>query len=152
MKQGCILSPLLFNLYSETIFREALQGVQRGIKINGVIVNNLRYADDCVVLADNLADLQDLMNRIVSHSERHGLFTNASKTKLLVFSKTNIVANLSINNIQIEQVNSFRYLGTIINNQCDPKIEIKARIEQARKTFIDMKQFFTISELSLECA
>lgn len=59
VRQGCILSPLLFNLYSETIFREALQGVQRGIKINGVIVNNLRYADDCVVLADNLADLQD---------------------------------------------------------------------------------------------
>lgn len=102
------------------------------------------------MLADNLADLQDLMNRIVRHSEGHGLLMNVSKTKLLVFSKTNIIANLSINDILVEQVNSFRYLGTIINNQCDPKIKIKARIEQARKTFINMKHFFTRRELSLE--
>lgn len=85
------------------------------------------------MLADNLADLQDLMNRIVRHSEGHGLLMNVSKTKLLVFSKTNIIANLSINDILVEQVNSFRYLGTIINNQCDPKIEIKHELSRPEK-------------------
>lgn len=41
VRQGCILSPLLFNLYSESVFKEALHEVQKGIKINGIVVNNL---------------------------------------------------------------------------------------------------------------
>lgn len=48
VRQGYVLSSLLFNIYSENIFREASEGVERGIKVNGVWINNIRYADDAV--------------------------------------------------------------------------------------------------------
>ena len=57
VRQECVLSPLLFNLYSECIMAEALEDLGAGVRINGVIINNIRYADDTVLLADNLEDL-----------------------------------------------------------------------------------------------
>ncbi|KAF6217287.1 hypothetical protein GE061_001641 [Apolygus lucorum] len=97
VRHGCILSRLLFNLYSEAVFKEALQEVsQRGVRVNGVVLNNFRYADDTVVFAGTLSDLQALMEAIVQHSEASGLSQNISKTKVLVFSKRRIDVDLRI--------------------------------------------------------
>ena len=57
VRQGCVLSPTLFNIYSEKIFQEALEGSPEGIKITGETINNIRYADDTVILASSLEDL-----------------------------------------------------------------------------------------------
>ena len=64
VRQGCVLSPILFNIYSEKIFQEALEGFPKGIKINGETINNIRYADDTVILASSLEDLQTLLEKI----------------------------------------------------------------------------------------
>jgi hypothetical protein len=150
VRQGCVLSPLLFNLYSESIFREALDEVQGGIKINGISIDNIRYADDTVLIASNAQELQNIINAVVHHSEMFGLHLNVSKTKTLVFSKTPINVQVYAKGQIIEQVNSIKYLGTNINSQCNPKKEILSRIEQARKTFMSIKTFFTRSDLSLQ--
>ena len=150
VRQGCILSPLLFNLYSENIFAEALQNTSAGIKINGKTINNLRYADDTVVIASSLSELQHLMDAIVGHRERYGLYINISKTKLMVFSKVQIPAVLRIHNNIVEQVSCFRYLGALVSSSCDSTKEILSRIEQARKTFITMKNFFIRRDLDLK--
>jgi hypothetical protein len=57
VRQGCILLPLIFNLYSEKIFNEALDGIEESIQLNGTIINNIRYADDTIILIDNSAGL-----------------------------------------------------------------------------------------------
>ena len=150
VRRGCLLSPLLFNIYSEAIFREALEGIEYGIKINGKIINNIRYADDTVVLAESAQDLQGLMNQIVRHSENSGLLINTTKTKVMAFTKTHMRVHLVIDDAVVEQVSSYKYLGSIMNDQCDPKKEVRSRIEQARKTFISMRRFFVRSDLSLE--
>ena len=58
VRQGCVLSPNLFNLYTEKIFREVED--MKGVNIGGVNINNLKYADDTVLLAGSPVDLQAL--------------------------------------------------------------------------------------------
>jgi len=87
VRRGCILSPILFSLYSEYIVREALNEVEQGISINGTRLNDLRYADDAVVFADAVEDLQILMDKITESSSRYGLDINTSKTKFTIISK-----------------------------------------------------------------
>jgi len=63
--QGCILSPCLFNLYEEYIIRNAgLDEAQAGIKIAGRNINNLRYADDTILMAESKEELQSLLMKV----------------------------------------------------------------------------------------
>jgi hypothetical protein len=57
VRQGCIFSPLIFNLYSEEIMSKALEEAEEGIVINGKIINNLRYAHDTLLIASNIENL-----------------------------------------------------------------------------------------------
>jgi len=84
VRQGCVLSPLLFNIYLEFIFREALEGIEDGIKVNGECLNNIRYADDTVIFINDIVGLQYLMDRVVEVSERYGLILNIKKTKFMI--------------------------------------------------------------------
>lgn len=151
VRQGCILSPLIFNMYSERIFDEALDEVEEGILLNGVRLNNIRYADDTMVMADSLEGLQRLMNRITQYSQQYGLNINVQKTKLMIISKKSIKgAHLYINNNRIERVKQYSYLGTIINEQWNNVQEIKCRIGKAKTTFNKMSAIFKSHNLSLE--
>ena len=85
LRQGCVLSPTLFNIYSEKIFEEALESSPKGIKINGETINNIRYADD--ILASSLEDLQTLLEKINATSVKYGLNLNTSNTKYMTTSK-----------------------------------------------------------------
>ncbi|KAL1447433.1 hypothetical protein WDU94_013960 [Cyamophila willieti] len=149
VRQGCVLSPLLFNVYSETIFKETIAEINKGIKINNRMVNNLRYADDTVIMASNVEDLQQMLNLLVTSSEQQGLYINTSKTKAMTFSKKFKITNITINNLAIEQVHNFKYLGTNITENTSSETEIKSRIEQARRAFTNMKNFFVRNDLSL---
>ena len=69
--QGCILSPCLFNLYTEYITRNTgLDEAQAGIKIAGRNINNLRYADDTTLMAESEEELKSLLMKVKEESER----------------------------------------------------------------------------------
>ena len=84
VRQGCILSPCLFNLYAEYIMRNAgLEEAQVGIKIAGRNINNLRYADDTTLMAEGEEELKSLLMKVKEESEKVGLKLNIQKTKIM---------------------------------------------------------------------
>ena len=71
VRQGCILSPCLFNLFSEYIIRNArLDDAQAGIMIPGRNINNLRYADNSTLLAESKEELKSLLMKVKEESEK----------------------------------------------------------------------------------
>ena len=71
LRQGCVMSPDLFNLYSKFILRE-FEEIEEGIQINGQRINNIRYADDTVLIASTEAGLQLLLNKVLTSSKKLG--------------------------------------------------------------------------------
>ena len=85
VRQGCILSPCLFNFYAEYIMRNTgLEEAQAGIKIAGRNINNLRYADDTTLMAESKEELKSLLMKVKEESEKAGLKLNIQKTKIMV--------------------------------------------------------------------
>ena len=153
IRQGCVLSPLLFNIYSEAIFRESLEDAEMGIKVNGVLINNIRYADDGVLVCDNIVDLQQLVTIIGEYSKRIGLEINTKKTKFMIISR-NLDAlensTITLNTKSIERVSKFKYLGTSLFEDWASGREIKCRIEQARQAFLKFRKVLSCSEFDLQ--
>ena len=82
VRQGCILSPYLFNLYAEYIMRSAgLEEAQAGIKIPGRNINNLRYADDTTLMAESEEELKSLLMKVKVESEKVGLSSTFRKRR-----------------------------------------------------------------------
>ena len=83
VRQGCILSPCLFNLYAEYIMRNTgLEETQDGIKIVGRTINNFRYVDDTSLTAES-EELKSLLMKVKVESEKVGLKLNIQKTKIM---------------------------------------------------------------------
>lgn len=85
--KGAFYLPMLFNMCSENIFREALEDEPTGIVINGKNIYNIRYADDTVLIASSLEDVQRLVNKVAKASKEYGLHININKTKWMLVTK-----------------------------------------------------------------
>ena len=84
VRQGCILSPRLFNLYAEYIMRNAgLEEAQAGTKIAGRNINHLRYADDTTLMAESEQELKSLLMKVKEESEKVGLKLNIQRIKVM---------------------------------------------------------------------
>ena len=81
------MSPCLFNFYAEHITRNpGLEETQAGIKIARKNINNLRYADDTTLMAENEEELKSLLMKVKEESEKVGLKLNIQKTKIMASS------------------------------------------------------------------
>ena len=93
VRQGCILSPCLFNLYAEYIMRNAgLDEAESGIKISRRKINNLRYADDNSLMAES-KELKGLLMKVKEKSRKVGLKLNIQKTKIMASGSHHFMAN-----------------------------------------------------------
>ena len=120
-----------------------------GINIGGRNINNLRYADDTVLLTNNENDLQSLVNTVKNNSETNGLDMNVKKTKVMLISKQKGgKTTIETDDYVLEQVETFKYLGQQTTQDGKSDEEVKIRIGMAKSRFISMSETLTSRNIS----
>ena len=114
VRQGCVLSTCLFNLYAEYIIRNTgLDEAQAGIKIVGRNINNLRYADDTTLMTESEEELKSLLMKVKEESDKVALKLNIQKTKIMASSP---ITSWEIDGEIVETVSDFVLGG--LQNHC----------------------------------
>ena len=156
VKQGCVLAPVLFNIYIQVVTRllQAQLGMDFGININYRMDRNLfdlkklkartkisrtgflelQYADDCALVTHSAEDLQSALSRISLLYAQLGLCINVQKTEVMHFVEGE-APPINIEGIVLKEVSSFKYLGSFISNNCKTDDEIHSRVSKASSAF-----------------
>uniref|UniRef100_A0A4W2II13 RNA-directed DNA polymerase n=1 Tax=Bos indicus x Bos taurus TaxID=30522 RepID=A0A4W2II13_BOBOX len=142
VRQGCILSPCLFNLYAEYIMRNAgLEETQAGIKIAGRNINNLRYADDTTLMAKSEEELKTLLMKVKEESEEVGL-----KKKIMASGP---IISWQIDEETVETVSDFIFLGSKITADGDCSHQIKRCLLLGRKVMMNLDSILKSRDITL---
>ena len=147
VRQGCILSPYLFNLYTETIMRRAeMDSDNEGVRVGGRCINNLRYADDTTLIAESLNGLKNLISTIKAKSAEFGLFLNIKKTKIMT---TDAVTDFEVEWDRLEVVKDFVLLGSQVNEDARSRPEIWRRIALGRAAMGNLRHIMLDKTLAI---
>ena len=146
VRQGCILSPCLFNLYAEYIKRNTgLEEAQTGIKIARRNINNLRYADDTTLMAQSEEELKSLSMK-VKESEKVGLKLSIQKTKIMASGP---ITSWEIDGDTVETVSDFILRGSKITADGDCSHEIKRRLLLGRNVMTNQDSILKNRDITL---
>jgi len=147
VRQGCILSSCLFNLYAEYIMRNGgLEEEQVGIKIAWRNINSFRYAVDTTLMAESEEELNSLLMKVKEESEKVGLKLNIQKTKIMASSP---ITSWEIYGETVETVSDFIFLGSKITADGDCSHEIKRRLLLGRKVMTNLDSILKSRDITL---
>jgi hypothetical protein len=131
VRQGCLLSPVLFNVYLERIMQKTLHEHNTTVSIGGRPICNLRFADDIDLMGGSNFELQELTDRLVESASAYGMEVSMEKSKVMVNSRNDIGTNITINGEVLEEVSAFKYLGATLSKGGTCTAEIRIRIATA---------------------
>ena len=147
VRQGCILSPCLYNLYAEYVMRNAgLEEAQAGIKIAGRNINNLRYADDTTLMAESEEELKSLLMKVKEESEKVGLKLNIQKTKILASGP---ITSWEIDGEPVETMADFIFWGSKTTADGNCSHEIKTCLLLGRKVMANLGSILKSRDITL---
>ena len=157
VRQGCILSPLLFNLYVNDLpfsFENTLS--DPFVLPNGAKLNSLLYADDLIILSRSKTGLQNCLNKLSSYCNSWMLNINPKKTKIMIFQKRAKKCdqyNFHINDQIIDVVQEYTYLGTRISSSGNFTLALDQLKEKAQNSLFSLRRHTDFSKLksSLAC-
>ena len=149
VRQGCVISPMLFNLLLELVMLYATHDVDIGATIQGHLITNLRFADDIVLLADDPTSLQALVNKVFQSSSDLGLKINILKTEVQTISRNEIQLDININGQQLKHVTKFVYLGGTIESKGTCQADVKQRIGKALGAIQRLQPIWTAKDITL---
>ena len=140
-------SPCLFNFYAEYIMRKAgLEETQAGINIARRNINNLRYADDTILMEESEEELKSLWVKVKEESEKTGLKLNIQKTKIMASGP---ITSWQIDSETMETVRDFIWGGSKITADGDCSHEIKRRLLLGRKVMINLDSTLLCQQRSI---
>ena len=146
VRQGCILSLCLFNLYAEYIMRNAgLDEAQAGIKIAGRNINSLRYADDTTLMAES-EELKSLLMKFKEESQKVGLKLDIQKTKIMASGP---ITSWLIDRETVKTEAEFIFLGSKITADGDCSHEIKRYLLLERKVMTNLDSILKSRDITL---
>ena len=148
VRQGCLLSPTLFNIFLERIMTGVLENHQGTVSIGGRTITNLRFADEIDNLAGKEEELASLVDRLDTTSATFGMEISAEKTKLMTNNANGISIDIRINGEKLDEVDSFKYLGAVITDQ-GSKPEVLSRIAQTTAALTRLKTIWSDKHISL---
>ena len=150
---GCILSSCLFNLHAEYIMRNAgLDEAQTGTNIDRRNINNLSYADDTTLKAEN-EEIKSLLMKVKEESEKVGLKIDIQKTKIMASGP---ITSRQVDGETMERVADFIFGGSKINEDGDCSHEIKTftpwkeSYDQPRQHIKKQRHYFATKGLSCQ--
>ena len=130
IRQGCLLSPTLFNIFLERIMSDALEEHDGKVSIGGRNITNLRFADDVDALAEEEQELEALVESLDKTCTRYKMEISAEKTKLMTNSANGIRREIKVKGQKLGTVTNFKYLGAVVSDD-GSKQEVLSRIAQA---------------------
>ena len=144
VRQGCIVSPCLFNIYAEYSMRNTgLDEVQAGIKMAERNIHNLRHANDTTLMAESEEELKSLLMNVKVESEKVGLKLNIQKTKII---ESGPITPCEIDG---ETVEDFILGGSKITADGDCSHEIKRRLLLGRKVMTNLDSILKRRDITL---
>ena len=155
VRQGCPLSPDLFNMYVNDIFDLIDNSTEQDIVLNGRKINALMYADDLILLSDSKIGLQNQIDKMTNYCDKWKLELNIKKTKVMVFNRGNklIKCDLKYKNESLECVKQFKYLGiTISAKNCNFHQTVNDASIKATRDIFALNNKFKISKLPKKLA
>ena len=127
------------------VMRNALGNFEGTVDVGGHQISNLRYADDIVLMASNMNELQQLLDKVREASEKTGLFLNTKKAKTVKIQRqraTNDDEHITVNGVAVENVKEFIYLGAVFANTYDDPPEIKRTIFVAKNATVALNDIW----------
>lgn len=142
LRQGDTLSPIIFNLVLEKVIRMMNITPDEGVKLDGTSISILAYADDIVLLGNNINTVKSLCERLIIAARRVGLQINEEKTEYMEISRQRYRGQvedfLKVGPYSFKNVSQFKYLGTMITKSNDMEYEILKRIQMGNKSYYAM--------------
>ena len=149
LRQSCILSPVLFNLYAKAIMRKLdLHSSNIEVKIEGRIINNLRFADDTTLLAKRVVNRKNMILEIKQESDKIGLYLNIKKAKIMTTAAI-VEVKFRINDEEIESFQDFIFLGSKIDCGGESTPEIEHRITFGRTAIVGVNKVWKSKDITL---
>ena len=148
VRQGCLLSPTLFNIFLERIMTDALENHEGTVSFGGRTITNLRFADDIDGLAGEEEELAELVERLDKASKAYDIEISAEKTRLMTNNTSGINKAIKVNEQKLETVTDFKYLGSVASDE-GSKPEILSRIAQTTTALTRLKPVWNDRGISL---